>query len=400
MRLSADLRQELGTARAQTDQLFELLDPAALYERPIPERNRIVFYLGHLEAFDWNQLARRCLDVPAFHPEFDRLFERGIDPEPGQLPSDEPKDWPGIEEIRSYNGRVRREIDRVWDATPRDRRQMAIEHRQMHAETFAYMLHNLAADKKLPQTQARPGATGRPVLGEMIDIPGGWATLGQKRNGEFGWDNEFEEVRILVPDFRITKYKVTNGEYLEFVRQGAAAPHFWTPAGSNANAGWLYRGMFGLEPLPMDAPVYCTRDEASEYAKWRELSLATEAQYHRAAYGSPEGELRGGLVSGNLDFRWWDPVDVNATPEDVSAWGVSQPGGNGWEWTSSVFGPFEGFEAASYYPGYSADFFDGKHFVVKGASARTAAQLTRRSFRNWYRSEYPYTYTGFRLVQS
>jgi formylglycine-generating enzyme required for sulfatase activity len=84
----------------------------------------------------------------------------------------------------------------------------------------------------------------------------------------------------------------------------------------------------------------------------------------------------------------------------VSAWGVSQLGGNGWEWTSSVFAPFEGFQSTSYYPGYSADFFDGHHYVVKGASARTAAQLTRRSFRNWYRSEYPYTYTGFRLVEN
>jgi formylglycine-generating enzyme required for sulfatase activity len=79
---------------------------------------------------------------------------------------------------------------------------------------------------------------------------------------------------------------------------------------------------------------------------------------------------------------------------------VAQLGGNGWEWTSTAFSPFEGFRPVPYYPGYSADFFDGKHYVVKGASARTAAQLTRRSFRNWFRSEYPYTYTGFRLVEN
>ena len=134
----------------------------------------------------------------------------------------------------------------------------------------------------------------------------------------------------------------------------------------------------------------------------RAVAADVEAQYHRAAFGKPDGEAAAlpGNGGGNKDFRFWDPVPVNATPDDVSAWGISQLGGNGWEWTQTVFAPFEGFESTPYYPGYSADFFDGQHYVVKGASPRTAAQLTRRSFRNWYRSEYPYTYTGFRLVEN
>ncbi len=397
MRLSADLRQELVVARSQTDQLFRLLDPAALYDRPIPERHRIIFYLGHLEAFDWNHLGRRCLDIPSFHPVFDGLFERGIDPDPGQLPSDTPQDWPSVEEVRSYNLQTRERLDKRWEETPRERRQMVIEHRQMHAETFAYMLHNLAPEKKLPHAQAVLPVRGQ-IPQEMILIPAGYATLGQPRNGEFGWDNEFQEQRIFTPAFRILKNKVTNREYLDFVREGGSPSHFWKP---DATA-WLHRGMFGFEPLPLDAPVYVTRDQALAYANWKGLALPTEAQYHRAAFGTPDGEAARlpGNGAGNKDFRFWDAVPVNATPDDVSAWGVSQLGGNGWEWTSTVFAPFEGFERMPYYPGYSSDFFDGHHYVVKGASARTAVQLTRRSFRNWYRSEYPYTYTGFRLVEN
>jgi formylglycine-generating enzyme required for sulfatase activity len=157
--------------------------------------------------------------------------------------------------------------------------------------------------------------------------------------------------------------------------------------------------MFESIPLPLDAPAFVTRDQAIEFARWKGMALPSEAQYHRAAFGSPEGESSS-LPGGNMDFQSWDPVPVNATPRDVSAWGVEQVNGNGWEWTSTVFAPFKGFAPTSYYPGYSADFFDGRHYVVKGASPRTAAQLTRRSFRNWYRSEYPYTYTGFRLVEN
>ncbi len=392
MRLSADLHHELIESRSQTDQLFDLLDPAALYDRPIPERHRIIFYLGHLEAFDWNLLGRRCFDVPSFHPEFDRLFERGIDPEPGQLPSDQPKDWPSVDEIRSYNRQVRYTVDRIWSDIPRERRQMAIEHRQMHAETFAYMLHNLEPEKKRRQPQPELPAVQQPRQA-LIQIPAGIATLGQPRNGEFGWDNEFQQHCIFVPEFRIMQYKVTNREYLEFVREGGTPSHFWQRNGD----GWLQRGMFATGPLPLDAPVYVTRDQALAYAEWKGMVLPTEAQYHRAAFGTPEGEATS-LPGCNVDFRFWDAVPVNSTPKDVSAWGVEQLGGNGWEWTSTVFGPFDGFETTPYYPGYSADFFDNRHFVVKGASARTAAQLTRRSFRNWYRPDYPYTYTGFRLV--
>jgi len=72
--------------------------------------------------------------------------------------------------------------------------------------------------------------------------------------------------------------------------------------------------------------------------------------------------------------------------------------GNGWEWTDTIFAPFKGFQASPSYPGYSANFFDGKHYVIKGGSPLTAARLLRRSFRNWFRPEYPYVYATFRCV--
>jgi cell division ATPase FtsA len=73
--------------------------------------------------------------------------------------------------------------------------------------------------------------------------------------------------------------------------------------------------------------------------------------------------------------------------------------GNGWEWTRTPFGPFPGFERMPFYPGYSADFLDGKHFVMKGGSSRTAACMLRRSFRNWFQPHYRYAYATFRCVE-
>jgi formylglycine-generating enzyme required for sulfatase activity len=164
--------------------------------------------------------------------------------------------------------------------------------------------------------------------------------------------------------------------------------------------------MFGEEPLPADSPAYVSQAEAAAYARWAGKSLPTEAQWHRAAYGTRDGSERAypwgseppSARRGNFDFARWDPVSVAAHPEGESAFGVADLLGNGWEWTATEFAPFAGFEAFSFYPGYSANFFDGKHYVMKGGSMRTAACMLRRSFRNWFQAHYPHIYAGFRCV--
>jgi iron(II)-dependent oxidoreductase len=400
--VSRHLLQQIESARAQTDHLFTLLQPGALYLRPIPERHRLIFYLGHLEAFDWNQICRNTLDIPSFHPEFDHLFEFGIDPPVGQVPQDQPSDWPSENEIRGYNKRVRAIIDEVLERAPQQVAHVALEHRLMHAETLAYLFHNLPYDQKSP---AHKGASNgnQKLSGNMLEITGGQVTLGQKV-GDFGWDNEFQQHHAAVPGFAIDKYKVTNAEYMEFVRSGAKPPHFWIERAGE----WIYKGMFAEIPLPLNAPVFVTHAEASAYARWAGKALPTEAQFQRAAYGTASGDERAypwgsaapAIQHGNFDFHAWDPIDVTANPQGDSAFGVSQLVGNGWEWTSTVFGPFPGFEPFPFYPGYSKNFFDEQHFVMKGGSQRTAACFLRRSFRNWFRPDYPYVYASFRLVEN
>ena len=397
------LAHVLTQARAGTDALFAMVRPNALYDRPIPERHRMIFYLGHLEAFDWNQIGQGALGLAPFHAEFDRLFAFGIDPPEGRLPDDKPSDWPSMAEVQSYNQRVRHALDAVLDHAPEPMLHVAIEHRLMHAETFAYILHHVPSERKtVPPTT--PPLAGPDPIHTMIDIPGGLVTLGRSRQDGFGWDNECEASTVAVDAFAISKYKVTNGQYLEFVHAGAEPPHFWTRHGSP----WFWRTMAGAVPLPLNWPVYVTYREAAAYAQWVGKALPTEAQFHRAAYGTPSGEERlypwgdepPDATRGNFDVRHWDPVPVTASPLGDSAFGVSQLVGNGWEWTATLFHPFPGFQPFAFYPGYSVPFFGGVHYVLKGASARTAACLLRRSFRNWFRPSYPYVYAGFRCVES
>ena len=380
MRTQPELGRALTNARELTDEMFRLVRADSLYERPIPERHRILFYLGHLEAFDWNLIARYALDHPSFHPEFDRLFAFGIDPPPGRLPEDQPSDWPSIAEVERYNHRTRDEIDDLIDEVPEQLLNVAVEHRLMHAETFAYILHGLPYDRKR-RVAPTPDVASAPREMRMRDIPAGPATMGLESGEAFGWDNEFQRHTVDVPAFSAADRKITNGDYLKFVEEGADPPFFW----NERDGRWFYRGMFAEIPLPLECPVYATQREAEAYAAWRGKRLITEPEFHRLASLAPPA------ADGNFDFRHWDPVP---SPAGLDLYG------NGWEWTSTVFGPFTGFEPFPFYTNYSEPFFDNQHFVLKGASPRTAACFVRPSFRNWFRPSYPYIYAGFRLAES
>lgn len=399
----SQLRTALTEARTRMDAIFGLIKPGSWYERPIPERHRLIFYLGHLEAFDWNQICRWTLGKASFNADFDYLFEAGIDPKDGELPRDLPSDWPTIEEVKRYNDRVRDEVDGALGETPPSILHVAIEHRWMHVETTGYLLHQLPlAHKYVPKLPAM--VQGPVPRCKMLEIPSGIATLGKGQEEGFGWDNEFNKLEVSVPSFAMSKYKVTNGEYLRFVEDGAAPPPFWRRSENQ----WVLKTMFDEIALPKDWPVYVTQREACEYVAWAGMSLPTEAQFHRAAYGMRNGEERNypwgdespNGVHGNFNFVRWDPIPVTGSPQGDSDFGVSQLVGNGWEWTSTVFHPFEGFAPIPTYPGYSARFFDQDHYVVKGGGALTAHSLLRRSFRNWFRPGYPHVHAGFRCVQN
>ncbi len=434
----SELLSQMAAARRRTDGLFEIVRPDSLYERPIPERHRIIFYIGHLEAFDWNLLSGRLLSAQSFSPDLDRLFAFGIDPVGGGLPTDQPSDWPALEKVRQYVQHVREELDEglalLRNGSGAGNGEfpaalllnVAVEHRLMHAETLAYMLHRLPYGRKTAPPNA-PRLAPVPCTSAIMEVPAGPVTLGLARDGDtFGWDNEYERHSIGVPAFAIDRYKVTNREYLEFMDAGGyghralwsdagwewkesnriSHPAFWRREGKDKD--WFWKGMFAEIPLPPDWPVYVSHAEASAYARWAGKSLPTEAQWQRAAYGSPDGQSRKypwGSTSpdatrGNSDFVNWDPVSVGAHPQSASAFGVEDMLGNGWEWTSTVFAPFAGFEPFPFYRGYSANFFDGKHYVIKGASMRTAACMLRPSFRNWFQPHYQHVYAGFRCVSN
>jgi gamma-glutamyl hercynylcysteine S-oxide synthase len=453
------LLERFTRIRARTRELFDLLDDSLYYERPIGLRNPVVFYEGHLPAFAVNTLIKKGLGQPGIDEHLENIFARGIDPETEAAATARGNPtWPSRSAVLEYAAAADRVIseaiagaDLEQDGHPLLHHAQALwailEHEEMHQETLAYMWHEVPHRLKRKPAgydtgarQIRDADAGATDGRARVHIDGGVVTLGTVLpESPFAWDNECPAHRVRVDAFTIDVHDVTNADFLEFVRAGGyheprwwrpedwswreasgiTHPHFWVP-GSTADAGdlrqhespgdravWLWRGMFELVPLPPDWPVYVSWAEAHAYARWRGLRLATEAEFHRAAYGVPGrteerrypwGDTLGDDVPGNFDFQRWDPEPVGMHPDGASAFGVLDLVGNGWEWTSTPFGPFPGFVPIASYPEYSADFFDDNHFVMKGAAPVTARTLVRSGFRNWFRPQYPYVYATFRCA--
>jgi gamma-glutamyl hercynylcysteine S-oxide synthase len=396
--------------------LFDRVLPQGYETRPIPLRHPPVFYEGHLPAFSFNKLLYEALGRPALDLQFQTLFERGIDPGTAQAAAAAQRPtWPTRPEVQAFAAEcdaaiedvlMRDELD-VPD-NPRMVRGHAVwtilEHEPMHHETFGYILHRMPlANKARPDDYVRPRDGEHPPL-ERVEIPAGIATLGAPRSTLFGWDNEFDEHQVPVGRFECDVYPVTNRQWMAFVRDGGPVPSFWV----ESDGGFKLLGAWEILPMLDAAPVWVTSEQARAYAAWSGRRVMSEPEYHRAAYGTPRGDERPypwgdehpTHAHANVDFQRWDVAPAGSYPAGNSAFGVAELMGNGWEHTSTPFAPFAGFSPHASYPVYSTDFFDGKHYVVKGGSPLTPFAHLRRSFRNWYYGDYPYVYAKFRTVSS
>ncbi|KAL2621691.1 hypothetical protein R1flu_001896 [Riccia fluitans] len=392
-----------------TDVLFEAIPDWS--SKPIDVRHPFLFYYGHLTAFKKIKLFP---EEPV--EKFDIMFSRGIDPhvlDPSQCHSHPqvPPTWPERDEISSYVNATRDKILKALQKGEFKNKSKLItfilEHSRMHHETLSYMLaqerkavfeRNVAAVSvaQLPSDHVNslePPSTisinNSLEKSKMVSIEPGKVILGADPNETgFLWDNEYPALETSTSStFLVSSRPVSIAEFHRFVKEGGYdIPSLWTPEdyahfqakGYKYPATWsLVKGEFFVHEFQATnhwskvafEPVFVSLSEAEAFCKWLGCRIFTEAEYQRILDVDPAGEL------------------------------VQKMRDGGFEWTSSPFEGFPGFKPMPEYPEYSTDFFDGRHFVLKGSSPVTHPSMIRDSFRNYYQRQYRYVFAKFRCCR-
>jgi iron(II)-dependent oxidoreductase len=253
-----------------------------------------------------------------------------------------------------------------------------IQHNSQHYETMVMVLTQKAlAEEQLPDPPPPP-LQAAAVCGDSASIAAGHYRVGGKRPA--ACDNEMPAQRAELGPFDISRYPVSNAEYLGFIEDGGyRRDALWDAAGwswreqrqiqhpdhwrLSRTHGWYATGMRGAYQLAADQPVSgISHYEARAFARWAKARLPHEYQ--------------------------WEVACRLAALEQT---------GRVWEWCGNTFHPYQGFQPFPY-PEYSQPWFDGQHFSLRGGSLHTRPSVKRASFRNFFRADKRHVFAGLRLV--
>jgi gamma-glutamyl hercynylcysteine S-oxide synthase len=424
------LAEELLEARARTLLLVAPLTDAELRMQHDPLMSPILWDLGHIAHFEELWLTRN-LDGPIEFVEMPGMYNPFEHPRSkrGALP------LPGLAEIRlvfdEIRGRVLARLTALDGAGDHPLLQdgyvyrMVLQHEYQHNETILQTLQLKRGAPYSPYARVElPGAaTQAATTGAMVRFPGGRVTVGTDDRGA-AYDNERPRHRVDLAPFYIDVDPVTNGDYLVFISAGGyETREFWSEAGWRwvdqrgvrapkywewREGTWWTRTMDRTGPVDPSHPVcHVCWYEAEAYARFAGKRLPTEIEWEVAASWDPGtgsartypwGEAKPTRELANLDQLGFGTASIGAYPRNVSPLGCSGMIGDVWEWTSSDFGPWPGFESFPYKE-YSEVFFGSEYKVLRGGSWATRPGAVRNTFRNW---DYPIRrqiFSGFRCAR-
>ena len=142
-------------------------------------------------------------------------------------------DWPTPQRVKEYRDKTRAIVDdfiRNCDLTlpinwedPMWIIMMGIEHERIHLETSSVLIRELplAMVKAHPYWSNISAESGKGSYNTLLPVQGGQVSIGKPKNDPlYGWDVEYGQLTTNVPDFKASKYLVSNGEFLEFIDDG------------------------------------------------------------------------------------------------------------------------------------------------------------------------------------
>jgi len=389
------IAERLGEARERTLLLIEPLTEEQLNRVYSPILSPLVWDLGHIANFEELWLVERVGGREPLRGELGRFYDAIENPRDtrGELPilkGDECLSY--LEQVRERTLEVLDEADLDYPDDPLLRDafiyEMLIAHEHQHNETMLQLIQMVEAYEPVRRDPG-PAAEPAPQGPEMIEVDRGEAEVGAGPDG-FAYDNERPRHTREVGPFWIDRTPVTNGAFAQFLDEtDAEPPRYWKRDGEG---GWGRTCMGRIEPLDPGQPViHVSWHQADSFARWAGKRLPTEFEWEAAACGAdPE--------RANLDQLGFGCAPAGAYADGCADCGAVQMIGDVWEWTSSDFRSYPGFEPFPY-PEYSQVFFGDEYKVLRGGSWATSSNVIRPTFRNWDLPERSQIFAGFRCAR-
>ncbi|MBE0491974.1 MAG: 5-histidylcysteine sulfoxide synthase [Sulfurospirillum sp.] len=427
----AEKRQEIKEYFLQTysldEKLFEVLScEQNIYEQPNSLRHPLIFYFGHTATFFINKLNAANISQKRINKIYESIFAIGVDEMSWDDLNHQNYTWPSIQQTKAYRDAVREFVLSIienleftlpinWDS-PMWIILMGIEHENIHIETSSVLLRELDFslinnNKIFTYNDERSSVYPQ---NELLHVSGGAVVCEKNHNQpkQYGWDNEFAFHKATLDDFKASKYLVSNGEYLEFVKDGgykklhyftedglrwldfskAVMPRFWMQ-----KEGKIYlREINRLVELPLNYPVDVNFYEAEAFCKYKsdklgfEVRLPSEDEYYRL-YDFVDASN----CEANIALKY-----ANQTPVDKYIFGdFYDVRGNVWQWSLTPMYPFDGFKTHPSYDDFTTPTFDDRHALMKGGSFISFGNEILRSARYAFRKHF-FQHAGFRYVKS
>ena len=408
--------QNYVSVRQQTEDLCRPLETEDYVIQSMPDVSPAKWHLGHTTWFFETFLLQKY--QPEYKPYQERygyLFnsyyetigERWARSNRGLLSR------PTVKEVYAYRASVDERMRDLMESDSLDSNfhfllELGLNHEQQHEELLITDIKNVLALNPLKpvyQPQTVRSAVDAPT-NRYLQFAGGLVEIGFAGT-RFSFDNERPRHRVWLNDFSLQNRLVTNGDYLQFMKDGGysdfrhwlsdgwalvqqegwKSPMYW----EDQDGQWYSMTLSGLRPLDLSEPVcHVSYYEADAYAKWAGKRLPSETEWEHAA-ASVEDQIDSGNFVETGNFH---PLPGNSDRSDS----LLQMFGDVWEWTQSAYLPYPGFQAE---PGAVGEYngkFMSDQMVLRGGSCVTPRNHIRKTYRNFFQCDKRWQFTGIRLA--
>jgi len=378
------LKKYLAT-RKQTEQLCEPLNVEDYIPQAVEFASPPKWHLAHVTWFFEEMILKKFLhDYPVFSEDFGFLFnsyyqslgKRAIRAERGVMTR------PTVALVYQYRQHVDTYMTALLSSAVTDEVMdlvlLGINHEQQHQELLLTDLkYVFALNPVFPVYEKNTNLLADANVGEgWLTIDEGIYEIGHGGDG-FCFDNELSQHKVYLGDYQISKALVTNGEFIEFIEDGAyqefrhwldegwawvcenqlSWPLYWQKSGGD----WFYYTLAGLKPIDRNAILaHVSYYEANAFAAWKNHRLPTEFEWE--------------VASGFIDW------------------------GKRWEWTSSAYQAYPHYSISKGAVGEYNGKFMVNQMVLRGASVATAKGHSRKTYRNFFHPFHQWQYSGIRLA--